>query len=286
MADPAVSFSLVSEFPKDLYNVFGVLSQRGSFGTKTVAMKAKDKSTKPMFVAVKHFRSPRLKELSDVYIPKMAELKHHNLVRLVGSTFEAPAESEQAPVLVVAFELFRANLRAILQKQKLTDATRDGAIRNVFAQVLLGIQYLDSQKVVVVNLKPENILLDNACDLIDLTKAKVKISDFALKPGLALKSKGLENYLAPEIVADLKAPKEASAQTERRPVPISSITDIYACGVIAYEIKLGRVPQERDVFTMIANEDLRDFIRSMMARNPKERLLASSLINHKFLVGK
>lgn len=99
----------------------------------------------------------------------------------------------------------------------------------IFAQILIGIEYIHSMGIVHRDLKPENLLLDH--------KNRVKIVDFGLsniyrKNEKLLTACGSPCYAAPEMLSR----KEYSGVN----------VDIWSCGVILYTLVCGCLPFEAE----------------------------------------
>lgn len=112
----------------------------------------------------------------------------------------------------------------------------------ILTQLAQALDYLHSQQHVHRDLKPANVLLE--CEDHDL---QVTLTDFGLVRSLQASTKitkttsvfGTPAYLAPE-QADSKQWGE-----------ITTLTDVYALGVIAYEMLVGRPPFSGDLAEML-----------------------------------
>eukprot|EP00826_Nyctotherus_ovalis_P050708 TRINITY_DN624_c0_g3_i1.p1 TRINITY_DN624_c0_g3~~TRINITY_DN624_c0_g3_i1.p1 ORF type:complete len:615 (-),score=143.03 TRINITY_DN624_c0_g3_i1:427-2271(-) len=138
-----------------------------------------------------------------------------------------------------------------------------------FAEVLLGLEYLHSQKVIYRDLKPENILLD-----ID---GHVKLADFGLaKGGIDLRTLtdsfcGSPEYLSPEML-------KQSGHT--------LTLDFYSLGVLLYEMIVGLPPyystDREEMYKRILTTPLKlpaylsaplqDLLSKLLRKSPKQRL--------------
>jgi predicted Ser/Thr protein kinase len=125
-----------------------------------------------------------------------------------------------------------ANLRQVLQ----TDALTPEAALRIVPQVCEALQYAHDEGVVHRDIKPENLLLDK--------KGRVKIADFGLAKLLnrpagvptltgSQQLMGTWHYMAPEQI--------------ERPQSVDHRADIYALGVVFYELLTGELPLGRFV---------------------------------------
>ena len=101
--------------------------------------------------------------------------------------------------------------------------------RNLFQQIISGIDSCHYNRVVHRDLKPENLLLD--------ANYNIKIADFGLSnvmdDGIFLKTScGSPNYAAPEVIS-----ATAYAGPE---------VDVWSCGVILYALLCGNLPFDDD----------------------------------------
>jgi predicted Ser/Thr protein kinase len=123
-----------------------------------------------------------------------------------------------------------ANLRQLLQAGTVTP---DAALR-IVPQICEALQYAHDEGIVHRDVKPENILLDK--------KGRVKIADFGLAkllnrpagvPSLTGSQQvmGTWHYMAPEQI--------------ERPQAVDHRADIYALGVVFYELLTGELPLGR-----------------------------------------
>ena len=138
--------------------------------------------------------------------------------------------------------------------------------------ILLGLEYLHSNRIIHRDLKPENLVLNN--------KGKIKITDFGIARLEQMNNikdiSGTPGYTSPEVMCGLK----------------HSITvDYFALGVIAYEFMFGKRPYEgnsrKEIKEKIMAKQVRikfnecpkdwsfyavDFINKLLIRKPKKRL--------------
>lgn len=152
-----------------------------------------------------------------------AKLSHPNVV----SVFDVGTLEGRRPYLVMEF-IQGESLRDYLDRE-VSMSIKDAA--NVIMQACSGLAEAHAQGIVHRDLKPENIMLRERPDRPDW----VKIVDFGIahlkqggqrltRTGIAI---GTVDYMSPEYLSDK---------------PIDHRSDIYALGVILYEIIAGRCP--------------------------------------------
>jgi len=159
-------------------------------------------------------------------------------------------------------------------------ALTDGAIRTIFGQILDGLNYLHNQGIAHMDLKPDNIFLNE--------NYQVKIADFdqsVIIDDGAPSSKGTPGYRAPEVL---------NGNCEN---PVAA--DIFSLGVILFNLK-SRVPpyaegklfKGKDLYDELIKDDNSEFwkihekaqnddiffsesfkslIKRMLAPNPQDR---------------
>ncbi|MBX3470041.1 MAG: serine/threonine protein kinase, partial [Planctomycetes bacterium] len=160
---------------------------------------------------------------------------HPGIVRV----HSAGETEEGAPYY--AMELVRGrSLAEALQKQLLgLDAALD-----VIAQVAAALGHLHARGIVHRDVKPENVLVDEA--------GQARLTDFGLARSLGLRADrltrsgdlvGTPTHMAPE-------------QAMGRLGEVGPWTDVYALGVVLYEVLAGRTPHQGatalEVFTKVA----------------------------------
>jgi len=111
---------------------------------------------------------------------------------------------------------YQSHIKKLPKNEKMT--------RTLFKQILSGIEYLHSQGIAHLDIKPDNILLDE--------NAKVNIADFdcCFVNGVDTKvtSGGTQNYRAPEMCGfQCENPKAA---------------DVYSLGIVMFALRTGMVP--------------------------------------------
>jgi serine/threonine-protein kinase len=166
----------------------------------------------------------------------LARLSHPNVV----SVYDFAEASGQACVVMELME--GRSLRTLLSDKSLS--TR--GLLELLEKVAGGVQHAHEHGIIHRDLKPENILVS--------TGGEPKVADFGLarlvEAGASVSAsgtrKGTPLYMAPE-------------QVEGRAHEITPRTDVYALGILLYEILAGRPPfageSLAEVFSRILSED-------------------------------
>ncbi|XP_028845810.1 interferon-induced, double-stranded RNA-activated protein kinase-like [Denticeps clupeoides] len=215
---------------------------RGGFGR---VFKARRKLEKKEY-AVKIVKST---EKAQREIRTLADLQHENIVRYYtcwieemeykhnGSNSYSTSDSgnsSSAEFLYIQMELCRGNLRLRIDEwnTKGNPDRRQNALRYIH-QILLGVEYIHSKKLIHRDLKPLNILFGAA--------EKVKIGDFGLvtmpndddDASLMKRTKcaGSRSYMSPE---------------QKKQSPYDRKVDIFALGLIYFELLWNCFGAERD----------------------------------------
>ncbi|CAB4055752.1 CDK2 [Lepeophtheirus salmonis] len=188
-------------------------------GTYGVVYKAKDKVTN-QFVALKKIRletecegvpSTAIREIS-----VLKELDHPNVVQLL-----EVVHSDQKLYLV--FEFLNKDLKKQLDDMEISDRSvqpglSEDLAKSYLRQLLDGIAYCHSHQVLHRDLKPQNLLLDNA--------GVIKLADFGLARAFSVPTRPHTHevvtlwYRAPEILL--------GAKTYSTPVDVWSLGCIFA----------------------------------------------------------
>ena len=190
----------------------------------------------------------------------MARLSHPNIVTVYES-----GEAGGLPYLIMEY-VDGVSLRDAMRERRLTP----GEILTLIPQVCEALEYAHRQGVVHRDIKPDNILIDRT--------GKVKIADFGLAKladtaGVSLtrtaQAMGTLHYMAPE-------------QWER-PTEVDHRADIYALGVMLYELLTGELPLGRfDPPSVKAQVDARidELVLRALAKEPDRRYQHASDVQH------
>jgi eukaryotic-like serine/threonine-protein kinase len=221
--DGRSAYVRIGESIDGLYTVLDVL---GSGGMGTV-YRARDEAL-GRDVAIKLIHEdlldrPRMREAFLEEARAMARLRHHNVV-----TVHAFGQHDGRPYLVME-RVAGPSLSARCREQE--PPTRDDAL-TILEGLCNGVQAIHETGALHGDLKPGNVLLDHG--------GRVAVSDFGLSRAFHLVGRneprfafGTPGYLAPEL-----------AREERLEPELATSIDIYALGVIAFELLTGRPPFE------------------------------------------
>lgn len=164
-------------------------------------------------------------------------LNHPNIVRPIG--FDPYAD----PPYYIMEYVPGTSLRPLIQRRALSPEQAADVLR----QVLTGLGFAHSQGIIHRDIKPENILIhEQAAEKGYAAQGMVKLTDFglgqsseALPGGSILHSVSMDTPEAAGLAGtlDYMAP-EARLQPDR----IDARADLYACGVVLYEMLTGERP--------------------------------------------
>uniref|UniRef100_A0A803M385 Protein kinase domain-containing protein n=1 Tax=Chenopodium quinoa TaxID=63459 RepID=A0A803M385_CHEQI len=233
----------------------------------------------------KHFNNNLRKEISI-----LRNITHPNIIRLFESI-----ETEERIYLVLEY-CDGGDLGAYIHRHG--RVTEDSA-RDFIKQLAAGLQVLRENNLIHRDLKPQNLLLSGR-----ETNPLLKIGDFGFaryltQQGLADTLCGSPLYMAPEIIQNQKYDAKA---------------DLWSVGAISYQLVIGKPPFDgnsqlqvfllySDAYSLFQNilrstelrfpegalqvlhPDYVEFCRSLLRKNPVERLTFEEFFNHRFLMG-
>ncbi|XP_010559742.1 myosin light chain kinase, smooth muscle [Haliaeetus albicilla] len=258
----------------DMYTQLEKLGE-GKFGT---VYRLQEKATGKIR-AGKYFRTRTAKEKQAARdeVELMNLLHHPRLVQCLAA-FQGPAELVMVMEYVAGGELFE---RIVDDDFEHTEPSSAQYVQ----QILEGLQFMHSQAVVHLDLKPENIVC------VSPSSHWLKIIDFGLARKLAPDTPvkvlhGTPEFMAPEVVAF---------------EPVGFTTDIWSVGVICYILLSGESPFqgdndmetlsnitaaqwdfEEETFSEISQQ-AKDFISQLLQKDPRCRLSSTGALLHPWL---
>ncbi|XP_010252814.1 PREDICTED: CBL-interacting serine/threonine-protein kinase 23-like isoform X3 [Nelumbo nucifera] len=211
---------------------FGSVLGRGSFGKVYLARDVETGEKRAIKVlnkdrVVKEKMTDQIKR--EISIMKL--VRHPNVVHL----FEVMASKTK-----IYFVMEYVTGGELLTKVSKQGKLREDEARKYFQQLISAVDYCHSKGVYHRDLKLENLLLDEDCNL--------KISDFGLsaspqqirEDGLLYTTCGTPNYVAPEVIDD-RGYDGAKA-------------DLWSCGVVLFVLMAGYLPFDEPSLSNLYNK--------------------------------
>jgi len=166
-----------------------------------------------------------------------SRLDHPNITRVIDFGQEPDGQ------LYFAMEyLDGVELRSVLDKERRLTGAR---IASIMMQVCAGLSHAHARGIVHRDIKPENLVLVPSQDDDGRPTEVVKVCDFgiALHRAVPVEEEGVvagtPEYMSPE---------------QCRSDELDARSDIYACGVVLYELATGQVPFSADRPTQLLNK--------------------------------
>ncbi|CCE63372.1 hypothetical protein TPHA_0E02820 [Tetrapisispora phaffii CBS 4417] len=225
------------------------------------AIKIMDKSEILTYNVTKQFRNE---------IEIQSNLNHENLTKLYGFFHDSKR------VYLIMEYIYNGELYSILKKN---GPFNDIVASNFVFQLTNAIRYLHKKRIIHRDLKPENILID--------FNNVIKITDFGWSVYNEAGNKrktlcGTIDYLSPELINS----KE-----------YDGLIDVWALGIIAYELIVGTPPFEEDTkeltykrikncdlnFPAHVSQDAKNLISSLLKLNPSERITLTDVLKHPWI---
>ena len=234
---------------------------------------------------------------------KILQMMHHEKIVKI---YEVHETGDQ---LVVVMELMRGGLLShfIKEQQKL----HPNVIKETMRQLLQGLEYLASLRIIHRDIKPDNILIENFVTVGQDKIPSIKIVDMGIacfedqEPDFLFA--GTAGFIAPEIFKFdnaknhsplLKDKKFLECMTEAAPM-LTTKVDIYSAGVIFYQMITGRSPfASKELTIEQANESGKisfesifitkfsksgvELLKKMLDPKPKNRPSATEALTHDY----
>ena len=167
-------------------------------------------------------------------------LVHPNIVRAMG--FDPYAE----PAYLTMEFVPGTSVRPLIQQRKINPA--DAVL--IMRQVLAGLSYAHAQGIVHRDIKPENILVhERALQEGYALEGTVKVTDFGLGRAAVKTAVGsiLYSQDGNKDSGQIAGTLDYMAPEQRRGEELDARADLYACGVMLYELLTGERPAGTDL---------------------------------------
>ena len=270
---------------------------KGAFGEVYLTSKQGSKLKYATKKIDKKFASnPRAKKYLDNEINILKEIDHPNIIKLC-----EVKETTQFYYLVMEF-CNGGGLSSCLEeyKEKNRKPFPEEVVQYLMKQIVSGINYLHKRHILHRDIKLDNILVNFENDEDkrnkNMLKAKVKIIDFGfarhLNPSqLAFSTLGSPINMDPGILRKLNKMENS------RDYGYDEKADIWSLGTICYEMLIGKctfdansmkeligkVEKGNYLLPTTLSKESASFLNGMLQYDPKKRLTAEQLSNHKFL---
>ncbi|XP_030963768.1 mitogen-activated protein kinase kinase kinase 1-like, partial [Quercus lobata] len=204
-------------------------------------------------------------------ISLLKQFEHENIVQYLGT------EKDESRIYIFLELVTKGSLASLYQKYRL----RDSQVSSYTRQILNGLKYLHDKKVIHMDIKCSNILVD--------ASGSVKLADFGLAKVTKLNDIksciGNPFWMAPEVVnlknrfyglaADIWSLGCTVLEMSTRQHPYSHLEGVQAL----FRIGKGEPPLVPDSLS----RDARDFILKCLQVNPNDRPTATQLLDHPFV---
>ena len=184
----------------------------------------------------------------------------------IARVFDAGSTSQGRPYF--AMEYVRGkSITTYCDRERLSIAER----LELFIQVCDGVQHAHQKGIIHRDLKPSNILVTRQDDrpvpkIIDFGVAKAtsqRLTEHTLYTSLG-GFVGTPEYMSPE-------------QADPGAAGVDTRTDVYALGVVLYELLTGELPFERQRFSSSGLDEIRRIIREVEPPRPSTKIVPASV---------
>ena len=272
---------------------------KGAFGEVFLTQK---KGSKELYATKRLDRAfsekPENIKLLSNEITLLKKINHPNIVRLID------LKKTKSHCYIVMEYCNGGDLSGCLKKYKAAYRRPfpEEIVQYIMRQVVNGINFLHSNKIIHRDLKLDNILVcfssENDKKSLNMMKAIVKIIDFgfatklhASKSNLTYTVLGTPANMAPQILENMQSRTPNRQGYDEK-------ADIWSLGTLCYEMLVGHMAfcgssmQElsqkvkQGTYTLPTNlsKEVVSFVDSMLQKDPNKRMSARDLLKHDFLV--
>jgi serine/threonine-protein kinase len=197
-----------------------------------------------------------------------SRLDHPNLTRVL----DFGQENDGLLYLVMEY-LDGTSAREILSRGERLELER---VTSIMIQVCSGLTHAHARQIVHRDIKPENLMLVKGLDNDGREIELVKVCDFGIAHRVAVKSGAIE----PAGTPDYMSPEQFEGEEP------DEQSDVYACGVVLYELLTGEVPISGTVDEIRARQRAMDIDRpsSIVSRLDArvDEIVLKALAQHKY----
>jgi eukaryotic-like serine/threonine-protein kinase len=174
----------------------------------------------------------------------------------IAKVFDAGTTPEGRPYF--AMDYVRGEpITAYCDRQRLSVRER----LELFIQLCEGVQHAHQKGIIHRDLKPSNVLVSVADD-----RPVPQIIDFGIAKAIARPL--TDGSLFTEVGMLIGTPEYMSPEQAETPVDVDTRSDVYALGLLLYELLVGRLPFDRDAFRKAGVDEMRRTIRDKDAPRP------------------
>lgn len=272
---------------------------KGSFGEVYLSTK---KGRKEYFATKKIDRrtadKPSFKKYFDNEIEILSHLNHKNIVKLEG------IKRTNSNYYIIMEYINGGGLSDCLKKymDKYKKAFPEEIVQYLMRQIIDGLNYIHSQKIIHRDIKLDNIMVnfnsEQDKESLNMLKSTIKIIDF----GFAVKLNGANDLtysavgspmnMDPIILAKFSKKKDININ-----IGYDEKADIWSVGTVCYELLIGKAvfnattmndlvdKVEKGEFSIpcIVSKEVVSFLNGMLKYDSKYRLNSAELLKHPFL---
>ena len=272
---------------------------KGAFGEDFLTQK---KGFKELFATKRLDRAysekPENIKLLSNEISLLKKLNHPNIVRLID------LKKTKSHCYIVMEYCNGGDLAGCLKKYKAAYKRPfpEELVQYLMRQIVSGLNFLHSQKIIHRDLKLENILVtfnsEKDKQSLNMMRATAKLIDFGFATTLkASKSNLTYTVLGTPTNMDPQLLKNMEERTQNK-TGYDEKVDIWSLGTLCYEMLVGHIAfsgsSMQDLYQKVKqgnyalptniSEEVFSFINGMLQKDPNKRLSANQLLHHDFLV--